>query len=62
MSATLRKSLTDLTRRRARTVFVVATLALAVASISFYAVPTLIDDAMQQEVRDGCDRRPRPRR
>ena len=30
-----------------------ATLALAVASISFYAVPTLIDDAMQQEVRDG---------
>ena len=52
-SATLRKSVTDLTRRRARTVFVVATLALAVASISFYAVPALIDDAMQQEVRDG---------
>ena len=52
-SATLRKSLTDLTRRRARTAFVVATLALAVASISFYAVPTLIDGAMQQEVRDG---------
>ena len=33
----------DLSRRRARTVFTVATLALAVASISFFAIPTLID-------------------
>ena len=39
VSASLRKSVTDLTRRRARTVFTVATLALAVASISFFADP-----------------------
>ncbi|HET8652177.1 MAG TPA: FtsX-like permease family protein [Gaiellaceae bacterium] len=53
VSAQLRKSITDLTRRRARTTFAVATLALAVASISFLAVPTLIDATMQQEVREG---------
>ncbi|HET9325015.1 MAG TPA: FtsX-like permease family protein [Gaiellaceae bacterium] len=53
VSAQLRKSITDLTRRRARTAFAVATLALAVASISFFAVPTLIDQTMQQEVRTG---------
>jgi putative ABC transport system permease protein len=53
VSASLRKSVTDLSRRRARTVFTVATLALAVASISFLAVPTLIDRAMQAEVQAG---------
>jgi putative ABC transport system permease protein len=53
LSASLRKSVTDLSRRRARTVFSVLTLALAVASISFFAVPTLIDRAMQGEVRAG---------
>ena len=53
MSAALRKSITDLSRRRARTTFTVATLALAVASIAFFAVPTLIDRAMQEEVRAG---------
>jgi putative ABC transport system permease protein len=53
VSASLRKSITDLSRRRARTVFTVATLALAVASISFLAVPTLIDRSMQEEVRAG---------
>ena len=53
LSASLRKSVTDLTRRRARTVFTVLTLAIAVASISFFAIPTLIDRAMQQEVRAG---------
>jgi putative ABC transport system permease protein len=51
VSASLRKSISDLTRRRARTVFAVATLALAVASISFFAIPTLIDRSMQREVR-----------
>ena len=51
ISAQLRKSISDLTRRRARTSFAVATLALAVASIAFFAVPTLIDDTMQQEAR-----------
>ena len=53
LTASLRKSTTDLTRRRARTVLSVLTLALAVASVSFLAIPTLIDRAMQQEVRDG---------
>lgn len=53
LTASLRKSTTDLTRRRARTFLSVLTLALAVASISFFAIPTLIDRAMQQEVREG---------
>ena len=53
LSASLRKSVTDLSRRRARTVFSVLTLGLAVASISFFAIPTLIDRAMQGEVRAG---------
>ncbi len=53
VSASLRKSITDLSRRRARTAFTVATLALAVASISFLAIPTLIDRSMQEEVRAG---------
>ena len=51
LAASVHKSVTDLTRRRACTSFTVATLALAVASISFLAIPTLIDRAMQEEVR-----------
>jgi putative ABC transport system permease protein len=51
ISASLRKSVTDLSRRRARTAFTVATLALAVASIAFFSIPTLLDRAMQAEVR-----------
>ena len=53
MSAAMRKTITDLSRRRARTIFTVATLALAVASVAFLAVPALIDRAMQNEVRAG---------
>ena len=53
MSALLRKSITDLTRRKARTFFTVATLALAVASFGFFAIPSLIDASMQEEVRAG---------
>ena len=53
VSATLRKSISDLSRRRARAVFTVATLALAVGSMSFFALPTLIDRAMQDEARAG---------
>ncbi len=51
VSASLRKSITDLTHRRARTALAVATLGLAVASISFFAIPTLIDRSMQREAR-----------
>src|SRR3970040_1538073 len=50
-SALLPKSATDLTRRKARTLFSVSTLALAVASIAILAVPSLIDRSMQAEVR-----------
>ncbi|MEQ6902662.1 FtsX-like permease family protein [Nocardioides sp. YIM 152588] len=53
LSGERRLSVTDLLRRPARTFFTVLTLAIAVASISFFAIPPLIDDAMQQEVRDG---------
>jgi putative ABC transport system permease protein len=50
-SALLRKSVTDLTRRKARTLFSVTTLALAVTSVGILAVPTLVDHSMQAEVR-----------
>jgi putative ABC transport system permease protein len=53
LSASAHKSVRDLTGRRARATFAVVTLALAVASISFLAIPTLIDGAMQDEVREG---------
>jgi putative ABC transport system permease protein len=51
VSALLRKSVTDLTRRKARALFSILTLALAVSSISVFAVPDLIDRSMQSEVR-----------
>lgn len=50
MSALLRKSVTDLTRRRLRTFFTVATLALAVAGLGVFAVPTLMDRGMRAEI------------
>ena len=49
-SALLRKSITDLTRRRARTLLTVTTLAIAVASIGIFALPPLADRAMQKEI------------
>jgi putative ABC transport system permease protein len=53
VSALWRKSLTDLSRRRSRAVFAVLTLALAVASIGIFAMPTLMDRSMQAEVKAG---------
>ena len=50
MSATVRKSVTDLTRRKARTFFTVLTLALAVASVGILAVPQLMQKSMEREV------------
>jgi putative ABC transport system permease protein len=50
-SAVLKKSVTDLTRRKARTVFTVLTLAIAVASVGIFAIPSLMDTAMQKEVQ-----------
>jgi putative ABC transport system permease protein len=53
VSALTRKSISDLSRRRSRAVFVVLTLALAVASVGIFAVPSLMDHSMQAEVRAG---------
>ena len=50
-STLLKKSMTDLTRRKARAVFAVLTLAIAVASIGIFAASPLMDRAMQDEVR-----------
>jgi putative ABC transport system permease protein len=50
LTATARKSLRDLTRRKARASFTALTLALAVASLGIFAVPSLLDGAMQEEV------------
>ena len=50
-SAVLKKSTTDLTRRKARTVFSVLTLAIAVASVGIFAIPSLMNTAMQKEVQ-----------
>ncbi len=50
LSAVVRKSVGDLTRRRARAVFAVAALALAVASVGLFALPTLMSRAMNREI------------
>ncbi|HET7378492.1 MAG TPA: FtsX-like permease family protein [Gaiellales bacterium] len=50
VSAAYRKSIADLTRRRSRSWFAVGTLALAVASLGLFAMPTLIDRSMQSQV------------
>ena len=50
LSAVERKSVSDLTRRRARAVFAVAALALAVASVGLFALPTLMSRAMNREI------------
>ena len=53
VSALTRKSVADLRRRRSRALFVVLTLALAVASVGIFAVPRLMDRSMQAEVTAG---------
>jgi len=49
-STPVRKSITDLTRRKARASFTVLTLALAVASIGVFGVPAVMEQAMDREV------------
>jgi len=56
VTSLLRKSITDLSRRRSRTFFAAATLALAVAGIGLFATPTLMNRAMSAEV--AADRLP----
>ena len=50
VAAVYRKSIAELTRRRARSWFAVCTLALAVGSIGLFAMPTLIGRSMQAQV------------
>lgn len=50
VTAGTRKSLSDLTRRKGRTFFTLLTLALAVASVGIFAVPALMQQAMDREV------------
>jgi putative ABC transport system permease protein len=50
VSAIVRKSVTDLTRRKARAFLTVLTLALAVASVGVFAVPSLMAQSMNREV------------
>jgi putative ABC transport system permease protein len=50
VTSLLRKSITDLSRRRSRTFFAAATLALAVAGIGLFATPALMNRAMSAEV------------
>ena len=49
-TAMARKSVTDLTRRKARAFFTVLTLAIAVASVGIFAVPSLLQQAMDREI------------
>ncbi|HUI26431.1 MAG TPA: FtsX-like permease family protein [Candidatus Kryptonia bacterium] len=50
LSAPTRKSITDLSRRKSRTFFAVTTLALAVAGIGLFALPTLMNRSMDATV------------
>jgi putative ABC transport system permease protein len=50
LSALARKSIGDLTRRRARAGLAIAALALAVASVGLFALPTLMSRAMNGEI------------
>jgi hypothetical protein len=50
LSAVAHKSISDLTRRRGRAFFTVAALALAAASVSLFALPTLMARAMNREI------------
>jgi putative ABC transport system permease protein len=48
-----RKALGDLTRHRTRTLLAAGTLAIAIASLCFLAVPALLNAAMSGQVRQG---------
>ncbi|UCG69697.1 MAG: FtsX-like permease family protein [Thermoplasmata archaeon] len=53
VSALLRKSFGDLGKRKARTIFTVLTIALAVAALGLFSVVPLMDVAMETEVEDS---------
>jgi len=49
-TAIARKSITDLTRRKTRAFFTVFTLAIAVASVGIFGVPSLMQQSMDREI------------
>ena len=51
MSALLKKSWKDLSRRKARTVFTIITVALGVMGIGLFAITPLADRGVQAELR-----------
>ncbi len=53
ISALTRKSWTDLTRRRARAIFAIATLGMAIGSIGIFALTPLMNKAMSKEVQSN---------
>ncbi len=53
MTTLNRKAWADLTRHRARTVLTVLTLSIAIASLGFLAVPSLLNAAMNRQVADS---------
>ncbi len=53
MSTLSRKAWGDLTRRRTRTLLAVLTLGIAIASLGFLAVPSLLNAAMNRQVTDS---------
>jgi putative ABC transport system permease protein len=53
LSALGKKSFRDLGKRKARTVFTVLTITLAVAALGLFSVVPLMDEAMEKEVKDS---------
>ena len=53
MSTLNRKAWGDLTRHRARTLLAVFTLSIAIASLSFLAVPSLLNAAMNRQIAES---------
>ncbi len=53
MSTLNRKAWGDLTRHRARTLLAVFTLSIAIASLGFLAVPSLLNAAMNRQVQES---------
>jgi hypothetical protein len=53
MSTLARMAWGDLTRHRARTLLAVCTLSIAIASLGFLAVPSLLNAAMNRQVADS---------
>ena len=51
MSALLKKSWKDLSRRKARTVFTIITVALGVMGVGLFAITPLADRGVQAELR-----------